>query len=86
MSDRQRNYQFEANMPNGNRPLAFPELERGRRFTRPFDIKVEPLRPRKRGIDSYNRAQIALLGLGLFAAASAVLIVLRVAAFVPGLN
>ena len=86
MSSRERNNQFEPSMPKSNRPLAFPELERGRRFTRPFNIKVEPLRPRRHGIESYNRAQMALLGLGLFAAASAALIVLRVAAFAPGLN
>jgi len=86
MSNRETNYEFGANIPKSNRPFAFPELERGRTFTRPFNIKIEPLRPRKQGIDSYNRAKIALLGLGLFAAASAVLIVLRVAAFVPGLN
>jgi hypothetical protein len=44
------------------------------------------MRLKRQGIESYNRAQIALLGLGLFAAASTALIVLRVAAFLPGLN
>jgi hypothetical protein len=83
MSNRERNYQFEANTPKSNRPLAFPELERGRTFTRPFNIKVEPPRRRGQGIESYNRAQIALLGLGIFAAISAALIALRVAVFLP---
>ena len=84
MSNRERNYQFEANIPKSNRPLAFPEL--GQTFAQPFNIKVEPRRPRRQGIDSYNRAQMVLLGLGLFAAMSAVLIVLRVAVFAPELN
>jgi len=84
MSNRDRNYQFEADRTKSNRPLAFPELERGRMFARPFNIKVEPLRRRGRGIESYNRAQTALLGLGIFAAVSAALIVARVVVFLPG--
>jgi hypothetical protein len=82
MSDRERDYHFEAAMPKINRPLAFPEL--GHTFAQPFNIKIEPRRRRRQGINSYNRAQTALLGLGLFAAASAALIVLRVAVFPPG--
>jgi len=61
--------------------LLFPNS--AKRFAQPFNIKVEPRRPRRQGIDSYNRAQMALLGLGLFAAASAAFIVLRVAVFLP---
>ena len=68
-------------MPKINRPLAFSELARGRTFAQPFNVKVKPLRPRKHGTESYNRAQMTLLGLGLFAAISAALIVLRVAVF-----
>jgi len=86
MSDRQKEYHFEANMPKINRPLVFPELARGRTFAQPFNIKVKPLRPRRQGIKSYNRAQVALLGLGLFAAVSAALIALRVAVFLPSLE
>jgi hypothetical protein len=86
MSNREREYDFVATVPKIKRPLAFPELARRCRFTRPFNIKVEPMRLKRQGIESYNRAQIALLGLGLFAAVSAALIVLRVAACLPGLN
>jgi|GEM_PF-924128 hypothetical protein len=86
MSNRKKEYPFEATMPKINRPLAFPELARGRTFARPFNIKVEPLRPRRQGIESYNRAQMALLGLGVFAAVSAALIALRVAVFLPTLE
>jgi hypothetical protein len=83
MSNREHEHRFEANMPRINRPLAFPELARGRTYAQPLNIKVKPWRPRKREIESYNRAQIALLGLGLFAAVSAALIALRVAIFLP---
>jgi hypothetical protein len=69
-----------------NRPLAFPELARGRTFAQPFNVKVMPLRPRRPGTASYNRAQIALLALGVFAAVSAALIALRVAVFLPNLE
>jgi len=81
MSNRKREYQFEANMPKVKRPLAFPEL--GQTFAQPFNINVEPRRPRRQRIDSYKRARMALLGLGLFAATSAAFIVLRVAVFLP---
>jgi hypothetical protein len=84
MSSRQKEEHSEANMPKINRPLAFPELARGRTFAQPFNIKVDPLRQRRRAFEGYNRAQMALLGLGLFAAISAALIVLRVAVFLPG--
>jgi len=77
MSDRHKNDRFEANTPKINRPLAFPELARGRAFAQPFNIKVKPLRHRRQGIGSYNRAQTALLALALFAAVSAALIALR---------
>jgi hypothetical protein len=83
MSNREREQHNEANMPKVNRPLAFPELARGRTFAQPFNINVEPLRQRRRAFEGYNRAQMALLGLGLFAAISAALIVLRVAVFLP---
>jgi hypothetical protein len=86
MSNREREYRFDANAPNINRPLAFPELARGRTFAQPCNIKVKPLRPRRQGIESYNRAQMALLGLGVFAAVSAVLITLRIAVWLPGLE
>lgn len=82
MSNRQKQRRFEA--PKINRPLAFPELGPGRTFAQPFNIKVEPLRPRRHGIEAYNRARRALLGLGVFAAISAALIALRVAVFLPG--
>ncbi len=48
-------------MPEINRPLAFPELARGRTFAQPWNVKVEPLRPRVQGIERYNRARRALL-------------------------
>jgi hypothetical protein len=86
MSNRKHEYRFEKNMPRINRPLAFPELARGRPFAQPFNIKVKPLRPGRCGIESYNRAQKALLALGLFAAISAALIALRVAVFLPSLE
>jgi hypothetical protein len=82
MSNRQKQRRFEA--PNINRPLAFPELARGRTFAQPFNIKVEPLLPRRQGIEGYNRARRALIGFGVFAAISAALIALRVAVFLPG--
>jgi len=81
MSNREKN--FEATIPKINRPLAFPELARGREFAQPFNIRVKPLRPRKQGIESYDRGWMALLCLGLFAAVSAALIALRVAVFLP---
>jgi hypothetical protein len=86
MSDREKEYRFEANVPKINRPLAFPELARGRTFAQPFNINVKPLRPRSQMADSYSRAHLALLGLGLFAAVSAALIALRVVVFLPGLE
>jgi hypothetical protein len=67
-------------------PSGFPEIARGRTFAQPFNIKVKPLRPRRQGLESYNRAQMALLGLGVFAAVSAALIVLRVAVFLPSVE
>ena len=83
MSNREKN--FEATMPKIKRPLAFPELARGRTFAQPFNIKVKPLRPRKQEIESYDhRGWMALLGLGIFAAFSAALIAFRVAVFLPG--
>ena len=84
MSNRQKQRRFEANMPGSDRPLAFPELARGRTFAQPWNVKVEPVRPRVQGIEGYHRAWRALIGLGLFAAVSAALIVLRVAVFLPG--
>jgi ribosomal protein L37E len=54
MSNRKHEYRFEKNMPRINRPLAFPELARGRPFAQPFNIKVKPLRPGRCGIESYN--------------------------------
>ena len=84
MSNRQKQRRFEANMPEINRPLAFPELARGRTFAQPWNIKVEPLRRRVQGIEGYNSAWRALIGLGLFATVSAAVIVLRVAVFLPG--
>lgn len=71
-------------MPEINRPLAFPELARGRTFAQPWNIKVEPVRRRVQGIEGYNSAWRALIGLGLFATVSAAVIVLRVAVFLPG--
>ena len=82
MSNRQKQRRFEA--PKINRPLAFPELARGRTFAQPFNVKVEPVRRGMQGIEGYNRAWRALLGLGVFAAISAALIALRVAVFLPG--
>ncbi|MGA7664929.1 MAG: hypothetical protein WBW13_08795, partial [Pseudolabrys sp.] len=67
MSNRQKQRRFEANMPEINRPLAFPELARGRTFAQPWNIKVEPVRRRVQGIEGYNSAWRALIGLGLFA-------------------
>ena len=84
MSSRQKQRRFEANMPEINRPLAFPELARGRTFAQPWNIKVEPVRRRVQGIEGYNSAWRALIGLGLFATVSAAVIVLRVAVFLPG--
>jgi hypothetical protein len=84
MSNRQKQRRFEANMPGSDRPLAFPELARRRTFAQPWNVKVEPVRPRVQGIGGYHRALRALIGLGLFAAVSAALIVLRVAVFLPG--
>ena len=69
-------------MPKINRPLAFPELARGRTYVQPFNIKVEPLRRRS---GSYSRAQMTLIGLGVFAVISTVFIVLRITAFLPSL-
>ena len=60
MSNREKEYRFDVNAPNINRPLAFPELARGRTFAQPFNIKVKPLQPRRQGIESFNRAQMAL--------------------------
>jgi hypothetical protein len=82
MSNRKKQRRFAANMPEINRPLAFPELARGRAYVQPFNIKVEPLRRRSA---SYNRAQLTLLGLGVFAVIATVFIVLRVTAFLPSL-
>ena len=82
MNNRQKQHRFEA--PKINRPLAFPELARGRTFAQPWNVKVEPVRPRVQGIEGYHRAWRALIGLGLFATVSAALIVLRVAVFLPG--
>ncbi|MGC1980404.1 MAG: hypothetical protein WA711_06635 [Pseudolabrys sp.] len=84
MSNRQKQRRFEANMPGSDRPLAFPEVARGRTFAQPWNIKVEPVRRRVQGIEGYNSAWRALIGLGLFATVSAAVIVLRVAAFLPG--
>ena len=86
MNNREKDFRLDGNLPGVSRPLAFPELTRGRTFAQPFNIKVEQLRPKKRGDESYNRAQMALIGLGVFAAVSAALIVLRVVAFLPGLE
>ena len=83
MSNGETKYRSGANMPKINRPLAFPELARTRTFAQPFKIKVKPLRPRKQEIESYDRGRMALLGLGLFAAFSAALIMLRVAVLLP---
>ena len=84
MSNRQKQCRFEANMPGSDRPLAFPEVARGRTFAQPWNIKVEPVRRRVQGIEGYNSALQALIGLGLFATVSAAVIVLRVAVFLPG--
>jgi len=86
MSNRKKEFPFEANMLKANRPLAFPELARGRTFAQPFNIKVKPLRARRQGIETYNRAQMSLLALGLFAAVSAALIALRIAVWLPGFD
>ena len=37
-------------MPKINRPLAFPELARGRTFAQPWNIKVEPCGPEGKGL------------------------------------
>jgi hypothetical protein len=84
MSNREKEDRFEAKSPKINRPLAFPELARRRTFAQPFNINVKPLRQRGRAFESYDRAQIALLGFGVFAAISASLIALRAAVFLPG--
>src|SRR5262249_27428979 len=86
MSNREKEHHFEANMARINRPLAFPEFARGRTFAQPSNIKFKPLRPRRQGLESYNRTQMALLGLGFFAAVSAALIALRVAVFLPSVE
>jgi hypothetical protein len=82
MSNRKKQRRFEADMPKINRPLAFPELARGRTYVQPFNIKVEPLRHRSA---NFHRAQMTLLGLGVFAVISTVLSVLRVTAFLSNL-
>ena len=83
MSNREPKHRLGTKVPKMNRPLAFPELARARTFAQPFNIKVKPQRPRKQRMESYDRGRMALLGLGVFAAFSAVLIVLRVAVFLP---
>jgi hypothetical protein len=80
MNNREKDYRLEENLPSVSRPLAFPELTRGRTFAQPF----EPLRSKKQGSESYNRARMALVGLGVFAAVSAVLIALRIGVWSPG--
>ena len=83
MNNLEKEYGLEGNLPGVSRPLAFPELTRGRTFAQPFNIKIEP-RPKKQGDGSYNRARMALVGLGVFAAVSAVLIALRIVVWSPG--
>ena len=71
-------------MPGSDVLWLFRNSRGGRTFAQPWNVKVEPVRPRVRGIEGYHRAWRALIGLGLFATVSAALIVLRVAVFLPG--
>jgi hypothetical protein len=82
MNNREKNFRLDGNLPGVSRPLAFPELTRGRTFAQPFNIKVGP-RVRQ-GDGSYDRARMALVGLGVFAAVSAVLIALRIVVWSAG--
>ena len=82
MNNREKEYDLEENLAGVGRPLAFPELTRGRTFAQPFNIKIEP-RVRQ-GDGSYDRARMALVGLGVFAAVSAVLIALRIVVWSAG--
>ena len=83
MNNREKEYDLEESLAGGSRPLAFPELARGRTFAQPFNIKIEP-RPKRHGDGSYERARMALVGLGVFAAVSAVLIALRIVVWSAG--